>query len=126
MTHELFKTHPAMIALAAFIFHEYPKRDYKFATSWSTYAICSTAEEDLVNAAFYAEEQIKNPSFNPDVDPLDLNYLRDLPTLVLNLCICHAKSETDISAAKTFVADAMSDLMQCHLSEMLDMEFADA
>ena len=36
--------------LVDFIVNTYPKRGILFATSWTTYSICSTPEEDLLNA----------------------------------------------------------------------------
>ena len=108
---------PACAKLAEFIVNVYPKRDFRFCTSWSSYSICLTDEEDLINEV-YAE-------LYPEQEGRD--WLSDLPSLLLEIAaahrLIHVNEDDDTKnrhdqAFITFCKDAIEDLFTCHLNEI--------
>lgn len=115
------KNSDAITALFDFIVNVYPKRNMRFSTSWTTYAICPTTEESLLHEAFCALQD-KNPD-TTDSSELDVDYVRDIPSMLICLAQHRATKRSHVDAIIAFSRDAIEDLMSCHLNEFdLDLE----
>lgn len=92
--------------LVDFIVNTYPKRGILFATSWTTYSICSTPEEDLLCAVFPGEER---------------DWIKELPDLIVRLGHEHCADQDEYDGLELFamfLGDAMRDLAFCHMRDM--------
>lgn len=112
---DLVKTAPALDALWNFIQNDYPKRAYEFHTSWTTCSLYATDEETLLDAAIAVLYE------TPEVD-----YLDELPSLIVSLIAARAKKFSEQTRAIKFLQDAMNDLVQCNVRECdTDLEYDD-
>jgi hypothetical protein len=111
---DVLKNHPAADRLWSFIQGEYAERKYPFCTSWSTYATCSTTEEDILGELMTA--------LYPENDYPD--YLVEMPSLITNLITLRATKQSEQTKAINFLCDCMTDLVQCNVREN-DTELAD-
>jgi hypothetical protein len=125
---DLLKSAPEAIALRDFILDVYPKRNRPFTTSWSTYAICATDEEVLLSNLYSVITTDKYPSY--------INTLPSIVTMLGQTVLTNevlnpssddfSENERVQTAFATFVADAMRDIVACHLIEdsidLVDLE----
>ena len=103
---EILKTCPEAIALAEHIF-AYRDKPQRFETSWTNYSTSPTTHESRIDdllAVLYPEQERRD-------------YVIQLPSIVIALVSLHTKRAEDIVAAKKFIADAIEDLVECHLRE---------
>lgn len=94
-----------------FILNEY--QPGSFSTSWSTCAVDETREEGLVARAFDSISKTL-PAVFPVQEHRD--WFTDLPGFMFWVAVAHHDAEQDEMFA-TFTADAVKDLMLCHLRE---------
>lgn len=108
---QIVKSSDQAKALASYILNDY--RSGSFSTSWTSYAINQSDEESLIQELL---SELTGES-EPQVD-----YLEELPTVLLHLACAHAKSDDDREKFASFSADAIRDLTLCHLREMTNDE----
>lgn len=90
--------------LVDFIVNTYPKRGFLFSTSWTSYSICETQEEELLCAVF----------------PGDRDWINELPDLIIRLGTEYCKQDDGyelMDLFAMFLGDAMRDLANCHMRE---------
>ncbi len=91
-------------ALAEFIFTTY--RPGSFCTSWSSYAITPSTEEELVDALIRKLTTEEYP-----------DWLNELPQALIAMATRHAETDEQVDKLVRFGADAVADLMACNIRE---------
>lgn len=114
-TEEFIRANDACIKLREFIL----AHEGEFATSWSSYSIQTTPEEDLIYACFATMTPI-NAAFNVDAD-----WFREVPSMLYMvgqafLCQCDSEDARAawIEKVSEFAASYMKDAMGCFLREI--------
>jgi hypothetical protein len=113
---ETIANHEAFDRLWSFIQTEYPNRGYAFHTSWTTYATCSTTEEEILCACTDALKSQQDGGFD---------VLSELPAIILALIQARAKKLSERTKAIKFLNDAITDAIQCNCNEYTAHELED-